>query len=71
MPCSLEELIVALADTLWKGKRNATLEKRAIEAVSERLGQSFWNLFIELDNSFESVAAGGATRLLRSRTNNA
>jgi hypothetical protein len=29
MQCSLEELVVALADTLWKGKRNAALEKRS------------------------------------------
>jgi hypothetical protein len=64
----LEELIVALADTLWKGKRNATLEKRVIELISERLGLAFWDLFLELDNNFESIAANGTTRLLRSQT---
>jgi HD domain len=71
MQCSLEELVVALADTLWKGKRNAALEKRVIKVISERLGLSFWDLFIELDNSFESIAASGTTRLLRSQTNDA
>jgi hypothetical protein len=65
MPCSLDELVVALADTLWKGKRHAALEKRVVEAVSERCGQSFW----ELDNCFESIAADGAERLLRSQIN--
>jgi hypothetical protein len=69
MPCSLEELTVALADTLWKGRRNETLEKQIVDAVSERLGQSFWNLFVELDTCFESIAADGAERLLRSRRN--
>jgi HD domain len=69
MPCSLEELVVALADTLWKGKRNAVLEKRVIDVISERLGRGFWDLFIELDNSFESIAANGTTRLLRSQMN--
>ncbi len=68
MQCSLEELIVALADTLWKGKRNATLEKRVIEMISERLGLAFWDLFIELDNNFESIAANGTMWLLRSQT---
>jgi hypothetical protein len=68
MPCSLEELVVALADTLWKGRRNATLEKRVIDATCGRLDQSFWNLFVELDDCFESIAADGAARLLRSQT---
>jgi hypothetical protein len=68
MQCSLEELIVALADTLWKGRRNASLEKRVIELISERLGRAFWDLFIELDNNFETIAANSTTRLLRSQT---
>jgi hypothetical protein len=69
MPCSLEELVVALADTLWKGKRDASLEKQVMEVISERLGQNFWDLFIELDNSFETIAASGTRRLLRSQIN--
>jgi len=69
MQCSLEELVVALADTLWKGKRNVALETLVIRVISERLGLSFWDLFIELDNSFESIAATGTTRLLCSQTN--
>jgi hypothetical protein len=68
MPCSLEELTVAPADNLWKGKRNAALEKQVIETIAERLGRGFWDLFIELDGSFEAIAAAGAARLLRSRT---
>jgi hypothetical protein len=68
LPCSLEELVVALADTLWKGQRNSTLEKRVIDAICGRLDQSFWNLFVELDDCFESIAADGAARLLRSQT---
>jgi HD superfamily phosphodiesterase len=71
MPCSLEELMVALADALWKGKRDAALERRVVETISERLGLGFWDLFIDLDNSFESIAAGGTARLLRSQTNDA
>jgi len=66
MPCSLEELLVALADSLWKGKRNAVLEKQAIEAMSERVGKGFWDLYIEFDTCFESIAADGTARLMRS-----
>jgi hypothetical protein len=69
MPCSLEELLVALADSLWKGKRDAALEKRVVEAISERLGKGFWDLYIGLDTCFESIAANSATRLLRSQRN--
>jgi hypothetical protein len=71
MRCSLEELVVALADTLWKGKRNAALEKRVAEMIGERLGRGFWDLFIELDNCFETIAAAGTARLLCSQTDSA
>jgi HD superfamily phosphodiesterase len=67
MHCSLEELLVALADRLWKGRRCAALEQRVIEAIGERSGRSFWDLFVGLDGCFEAIAAEGATRLLHSQ----
>lgn len=66
MPCSLEELLVALADTLWKGVRRDDLEGRVIETIAERLGQDAWSLFVELDSCFERIADGGEERLRRS-----
>jgi len=69
MACSLEELLVALADTLWKGKRDAELEKRVMEAICERSQLEFWDIFVEVDHGFEVIAADGITRLLRSRDN--
>jgi len=68
MPCTLEELLVALADTLWKGKRDSELEKRVIEEITQRSGMEFWDLFVELDTCFESIAANGALRLMRGQT---
>jgi hypothetical protein len=68
MPCSLEELLVALADTLWKGKRDGELEKRVIDRFSEHGGREFWDLFMELDTCVECIAACGAERLARSET---
>jgi hypothetical protein len=65
--CSFEELLVALADTLWKGKRNEELEKRVVEKTVQLLAREPWNLFIEMDSHFESVAAGGLDRLLQSQ----
>jgi hypothetical protein len=67
MDCSLEELLVALADKLWKGARHEELERRVIDAVAGKLGKGVWDVFVELDTAFEEIAAGGAERLERSR----
>ncbi len=69
MPCSLEELLVALADTLWKGKRDDDLEKRVTEGTAERVEKGFWDLFVDLDTCFKSAAADGTRRLLQSQAN--
>ncbi len=66
MDVSLEELLVALADKLWKGVRHAELERRVIEVVAAKIGKGFWDLFVEIDTCFEEIAAGGAERLERS-----
>lgn len=67
MPVALEELLVALADKLWKGVRKADLEERVIDGVASALGKTRWDLFVELDSCFERIAAGGTARLERSR----
>lgn len=59
---------MALADTLWKGKRASELEKRVIEEITQPSGTEFWDLFVELDTCFESIAANGALRLMRGQT---
>ena len=67
MSVSLEELLVALSDKLWKGVRNAQLEERVINEAAKALHQEPWDLFVELDSLFEDIAADGAGRLERSR----
>jgi putative nucleotidyltransferase with HDIG domain len=66
LECSLEELLVALADKLWKGVREPELELMAIDKIAKSLGQQRWEIFIELDSCFETIASEGADRLLRS-----
>lgn len=66
MTCSLEELLVALADALWKGVRRPELEQRVIAEVAATLRVDSWSLFVELDSCFERIADGGAERLRRS-----
>jgi len=67
MEASLEELLVALADKLWKGVRVEELEGRVVDEVAARLGEGRWDVFIRLDSCFETIAATGHERLERSR----
>lgn len=62
----LEDLLVALADKLWKGKRVAALEHRIIDRLSARSGTSSWEVFTLADEVFERIAARGDERLARS-----
>ncbi|MCH8618304.1 hypothetical protein [Undibacterium sp. TS12] len=64
---SLEELSIALADKLWKGKREEQLEMLVIHAIAQKLQVDQWDLFTGLDDLFERIAAGGSDRLQRSR----
>jgi hypothetical protein len=54
-----EDLLVSVADKVWKGKRVAALE----EAVSERIGGVPWETFLELDDILSALAAGADERL--------
>ena len=65
---SLEGRVVALADKLWKGKREPDLELDVIDEVAARLGGSRWDVFETLDNTFEKIAASGVERLELSRS---
>lgn len=63
MYTSFEELLVALADKLWKGKRVPDLELLVIDASAELLKADRWSVFEELDNGFEDIARNGHHRL--------
>jgi hypothetical protein len=67
MECSLEELLVALADNLWKGKRNNQLEDIVIKKLATKCRKDYWELFLEMDSCFEIITAEGDLRLLRSQ----
>jgi hypothetical protein len=66
LECSFEELVVALADNLWKGKRNPELERQVIAKVACMCRQDDWTIFVCLDDRFEEIAATGDRRLARS-----
>jgi len=64
--CSLEELLVALADTLWKGVRRERLERMVLDEIARRLEVDVWSIYVELDSCFEAIAEAGPDRLMRS-----
>ena len=63
---TLEELVIALADKLWKGARVAELEELVIDRAAAAAERDRWDLYPELDAVFELVAAGADQRLSRS-----
>ena len=67
MDVSFEELLVALSDKLWKGKRVEELELRVIDHIGVLLKKDRWDVFEILDSGFETIASHGDERLSRSR----
>lgn len=63
---TLEELLIALSDKLWKGARVERLENLVIDRLAQSLQKDRWDCFTELDTLFEDVAATADSRLARS-----
>lgn len=59
----LEDLIVALADNCWKGKRLAALEEKAVQMISRNSGKETWEVFSILDEILQELAADADRRL--------
>lgn len=51
----------------WKGMYMTELEQLAMDGVVSRLGVARWDLFADLDSTFEDIAAGAADRFSRSQ----
>ena len=65
---TVEDLLVALADKLWKGKREEGLEQRAVALIAQLTHREPWQVFAPFDAICEAIAADGPDRLERSRT---
>ena len=63
--CSFEDRLVALADKLWKGKRDAALENRLVDEIAVATRAEPWEVFDRFDAICEAVAADGPDRLAR------
>jgi hypothetical protein len=65
---TLEDLCVALADAVWKGKRTGALESRVADMISKATSREPWAVWSELDVILERLAAGADERLRWQRT---
>lgn len=59
----LEDLLVAVADAVWKGQRIEGLEGFVVQRIAEQTGQEKWAVFSVLDLLLTEVALLGQARL--------
>lgn len=59
----VEDLLVALADSTWRGRRNEEVEARLAERLAERTGADPWAAFLALDTVVERACVGAEERL--------
>jgi len=64
---TLEDLLVATADKLWRGKREAELEQLLVSSIAATTRTPAWEAFSRADEIFSQVAADGDDRVERSR----
>lgn len=60
---TVEELLVSLADKVWKGKRVRDLEDLLVGRLAEAGGAEAWQVFLDLDEALGGIAEGAHARL--------
>jgi HD domain len=59
----LEDLLVSLADKVWKAKRVPDLEQLVTTHLAAAAGQEPWEVFMALDDELDRIASGADVRL--------
>ncbi|MEU9161841.1 hypothetical protein AB0D29_16415 [Streptomyces sp. NPDC048424] len=59
----MEELLVSLADKVWKGKRVQDLEDLVVDRLATQTGAERWEAYLELDGVLGRIAEGADARL--------
>ncbi|MFG2784581.1 phosphohydrolase [Streptomyces prunicolor] len=59
----LEDLLVSLADKIWKNKRVPELEDLVVARLAEATGRAVWEEFIALDEILARIGDGADERL--------
>ena len=59
----LEDLLVAVADKIWKGKREDALEQALASRIATSSDQEPWQVWLTLDDILTNLAEPAAERL--------
>jgi len=59
----IEDLLVALADHCWKGKRSSELEAEVTQIISKQTQRESWEVFSGLDDMLQRLASDSDQRL--------
>lgn len=59
----LDDVLVSVADKVWKGKRVAELEELLVDRVAAATAGDRWQTFLDIDDLLEGIAAGADDRL--------
>lgn len=60
----LEDVLVAFADTIWKGKRHTVLEQEIAQQIARRTHEEVWSVYMKLDDIANKLAADAHERIL-------
>jgi hypothetical protein len=58
-----EDLLVALANTIWTGARNERLETIIIDRIVDFSGEPLWSVFTKFDNILLAILEGAGERM--------
>jgi hypothetical protein len=59
----VEDLLVSIADKIWKGRRVTDLEQLVVARIAEATGREPWRAFMQLDDILDRLAADADQRL--------
>jgi hypothetical protein len=59
----INDLLVSLADKIWKAKRVPDLEQLVVDRLAVATGQEPWEAFMALDDVLDRIAADAGRRL--------
>jgi len=60
----LEDVLVAFADTIWKGQRDEVLEHEIVQQIATQCLEETWQVYMKLDDLACDLAQGAHERIL-------
>ncbi|WP_280396346.1 HD domain-containing protein [Nocardia brasiliensis] len=60
---TFDDLMVSLADKIWKAKRASDLEQLVVQRIAAASGDQPWQVFMRLDDELDRIAADADRRL--------